>query len=142
MKKRFSKIAIVSVSTFFIVCFLIIWNKWNDTLVFSIFIDRISVYETPDFHQKDGTLIKVVEDNRSIQTIVNSINSADQMPGVLDVAMPMYQITLTYKNKKEVDVLLWLSKDDIKGMCMLKQNNHVGYIIDEERTKSLINLLL
>lgn len=131
----FGVIAVISAITAYLIV-------WNNTLVFPIFIDSVNFYESPDFHQYDGTLLKVIEDNRSIQTIVHVVNQAERMPGILDVANPYYQITISYRNAREIDVLLWISKDEKTGMCMLKENTHVGYMIDEEGTQSLLRLLL
>jgi hypothetical protein len=138
MKKRLLITTAIALSALIIFFFLRWYNMW----VFPVFIDSISFYESPDFHQNDGTLIKVIEDSRSIRKTVNAINSGEMMGGVLDVGAPYYQITLNYINKKKIDILLWISEDYETGMFMLKENTHKDYTIEGERTQLLIDILL
>jgi hypothetical protein len=138
MKKRLLKITAITLSALIIFFFLRWYNMW----VVPVFIDSISFYESPGFYQNDGTLIKEIEDSRSIRKIVNAINSGEMRGGILDVVEPHYQITLNYINKRKVDVLLWISEDYETGMFMLKENTHKGYTIDGERTQLLIDILL
>lgn len=74
------------------------------------------------------------EESEAFKTFVKAIEKAEKMPGVVDVAVPDYLLTLTFDDKTKAKYSLWLGMDG--GSIMDEKNTHTisslpSYLIDD-----------
>ncbi|MFE8699708.1 hypothetical protein ACFYKX_03610 [Cytobacillus sp. FJAT-54145] len=75
------------------------------------------------------------ENTDVLRTFVDAINRAEKLAGIVDVATPHYQFTLTFENKTSAQYFLWLGDDH--GSLMHAEDTHYLYTLPEDLLKDL-----
>ncbi|MFC5403504.1 DUF4362 domain-containing protein [Cohnella soli] len=79
---------------------------------------------------------------KELKSIVGAMKNAKQIPGMLDVANPEYDVVLTDKNGGKRELHLWLGTLKGKdGMYMFVSDTGTGYKIDSEDADDLRELI-
>lgn len=79
-------------------------------------------------------------DNETIEIIVRAIHTAVQMPGILNTAIPDYDIVIASGNK-EYAYHLWINETSEQAMLMDVKETHTGYTLTKESTAEMKKII-
>lgn len=98
----------------------------------------IELYEFNNFLAVDGSLITVIEDEESIDTILTVLHSADRQSGAVDMVEGDYSMLLHTEDGEEEGIHLWLGEDG--GSMMETADTHTLYTFSASSSKELMEL--
>ncbi|GGF91073.1 hypothetical protein GCM10010912_40160 [Paenibacillus albidus] len=79
-------------------------------------------------------------DNETIGIFVRAIHTAVQTPGILNTAIPDYDIVLASENK-EYAYHLWINETSEQAMLMDVRETHIGYTLTKESTAEMKKIM-
>jgi hypothetical protein len=89
-----------------------------------------------------GEVNKTFKNDKAIKIARDAIQSAERIPGILNVSKNNLEITLVDSNGNKENYLLWLRKDRDSGMIMYVDDTSTGYTlqrVDVVKLKKLLN---
>ena len=103
--------------------------------------EKIDIYTANNFDKAVNTPILSINDEKTLKEISVILKESKKIHGKLDVASPDYIMDI-YNNKNVQTVYLWVSKDNVQGMFLYKDNTGTGYTISKTDTDKLKKLIL
>ncbi len=88
-----------------------------------------------------GEVKKTFENDKAVKIARDAIQSAERIPGILNVSKNNLDMTLVDSNGNKENYLLWLRKDSDSGMIMYADDTHTGYTLQQLDVVKLIKLL-
>ncbi|MBH0163201.1 hypothetical protein [Fictibacillus sp. 26RED30] len=89
-----------------------------------------------------GDVNKTFKNNKAVRIARDAIQSAERIPGILNVSRNDLEMTLVDSNGNKESYLLWLRKDRDSGMIMYADDTSTGYTlqrVDVVKLKKLLN---
>lgn len=84
--------------------------------------------------------VKKFKEKDKINKIKDIINKSKEIEGILDVAMPEYNLKFFREDNKIITLFIWLDGNE-NGMCMLSDNSEKGYRISRQNKEELKKIL-
>jgi len=88
-----------------------------------------------------GDVNKTFKNNTAVRIARDAIQSAERIPGILNVSKNNLEMTLVDSNGNKGDYLLWLRKESDSGMIMNADDTHTGYTLKQLDVVKLKKLL-
>lgn len=95
---------------------------------------KVKISEMKSFSKENENRNIVITESDEIEIVKAAINSAQKLPGIVNMADPPYKIEI-----EEESYFLWLSKGD--GSIMDVKDTHTLYILSNESVTQLNELL-
>lgn len=124
-------------------------------IAFSILFTGCSVYSesketAPNLIKQDtkemlivtGEVKKTFKNSMAVRIARDAIQSAERIPGILNVSKNNLEMTLVDSNGYKENYLLWLRKESDSGMIMYANDTSTGYTlqrVDVVKLKKLLN---
>ncbi|MBH0167572.1 hypothetical protein IHV12_21935 [Fictibacillus sp. 7GRE50] len=89
-----------------------------------------------------GDVNKTIKNNKAVRIARDAIQSAERIPGILNVSKNNLEMTLVDSNGNKENYLLWLRKDSDRGMIMYVDDTSTGYTLqqlDVVKLKKILN---
>ncbi len=89
-----------------------------------------------------GEVKKTFKNNKAVRIARDAIQSAERIPGILNVSKNNLEMTLVDSNGSKENYLLWLRTDSDSGMIMYADDTSTGYTlqrVDVVKLKKLLN---
>ncbi|MBH0159048.1 hypothetical protein IHV10_22005 [Fictibacillus sp. 5RED26] len=89
-----------------------------------------------------GDVNKTFKNNKAVRIARDAIQSAERIPGILNVSKNNLEMTLVDSNGNKENYLLWLRKDSDSGMIMYVDDTSTGYTLqqlDVVKLKKILN---
>lgn len=84
---------------------------------------------------------KIVEDEKSLEIISNSIFRAEKIPGMLNIADYHYKLNVHHKNGDTLTILLAVDTKEPQVIFVSEKNTEQGFLLTDEYADKLIQLL-
>lgn len=99
------------------------------------------VVETIKQVEVRGDASLVLDAKKDIEALVNAVNHAVLIPGILNVAPSHFTLRFVNMDGSEKSVWLWLEANESDGMVMFVDDTHTGYTLLKEEKEILLTLL-
>ncbi|MFC5604057.1 hypothetical protein [Sporosarcina koreensis] len=109
--------------------------KENDLLILDAEINRVSISKSK------GNSATVFEDDFSIEVLKSVFSSAVKEGGIVNMANPEFYADIVYENKDKQSFHLWLGGKFEESALMKTDDTHTIYILPEESTNKIIDLM-
>ncbi|MGA4722452.1 hypothetical protein [Fictibacillus nanhaiensis] len=89
-----------------------------------------------------GEVKKTFKNDKAIRIARDAVQSAERIPGILNVSKNNLEMTFVDSNGKKESYLLWLRKESDSGMIMYADETSTGYTlqrVDVVKLKKLLN---
>ena len=104
-------------------------------------ITKVSISKSSGFGKVNSDFFTVYEDKETLDIFKNAISNAVKREGIVDMAEPEFDLEVIYTNGNKQDYHLWVGKKGQKSTLMDVNDTHTIYIISEEITNQLIDLV-
>lgn len=81
------------------------------------------------------------EDKESVETFKSLFENAVQQEGIVDISNPDYDVVVVDDEGKTHEMHLWIGESDEKSALMWLDDTNTIYLIPEDGTKQLIELV-
>jgi hypothetical protein len=128
---------------FSIVFCSIIFSGCNFTSETNGTVHKKNTQETLEKLKVTGEVNKTFYKEKEIKIARDAIQSAEKIPGILDVAKNNFEISLIDSKGNKQTFFLWLRRKDNGGMLMNIEDTHTGYTLqktDVAKLKELLNI--
>lgn len=102
--------------------------------------DEVVVSRSLGFGRVNPARYGIFTEKEQVDVFTKAIQSAEQIPGVLDVVQPDYDIIIE-QGSKQVEIHLWLDARTEYGMYTYVSNTGIGYRLAPESMHGLYNLI-
>lgn len=82
----------------------------------------------------------VFSENDKLDIIERAIQTAEALPGLLNVTAPRYELTVKRQLQKQ-DFHLWIEPGSEQGMIMDVMDTHQGYVLTKAATAELLQII-
>ena len=89
-----------------------------------------------------GDVNKTFKNNKAVRIARDAIQSAERVPGILNVSKNNLEMTLVDSNGNKENYLLWLRKDSDSAIIMYVEDTSTGYTLqqlDVVKLKKILN---
>ncbi len=88
-----------------------------------------------------GEVKRTFKNNKAVRIARDAIQSAERIPGILNVSKNNLEMTLVDSNGNKENYFLWLRKESDSGMIMNADDTHTGYTLKQLDVVKLRKLL-
>ena len=88
-----------------------------------------------------GKVTTVFDDSGSLNTIDDIMSSVVKQSGIVNMASPEFNLEVAYANDNKQTLYLWIGKKGRQSTFMNSNNTHTIYMVSEEMTDKLIDLI-
>jgi organic radical activating enzyme len=128
---------------FSIVVCSILFSGFNITSETNGTVPKRNTQEILEKLKVTGEVNKTFYKEKEIKIARDAIQSAEKIPGILNVAKSNFEISLIDTKGNKETFFLWLRKEDNGGMIMNIEDTHTGYTLqktDVAKLKELLNM--
>ncbi|WP_156499104.1 hypothetical protein [Fictibacillus phosphorivorans] len=134
MKKSFLKLFFITLSILLAGCS--VYSESKETA------PNLIMQDTKEMLIVTGEVKKTFKNNKAVRIARDAIQSAERIPGILNVSKNNLEMTLVDLNGNKENYLLWLRKNSDSGMIMYADDTSTGYTlqrVDIVKFKKLFN---
>ena len=104
-------------------------------------ISKVSVSKSSGFGKVNSDFFAVYEDKETLDTFDNAISNAAKRDGIVDIAEPEFDLEVIYTDGNKHGYHLWVGEKGQKSTLMDVNDTHTIYLISEDLTNKLIELI-
>ncbi|MED1865918.1 hypothetical protein P4V41_20930 [Fictibacillus nanhaiensis] len=134
MKKSLLKLILITLSILFAGCS--VYSESKETAL------NLIIQDIKEALIITGDVNKTFKNNKAVRIARDAIQSAERIPGILNVSKNNLEMTLVDSNGNKENYLLWLRKDSDSGMIMYVDDTSTGYTLqqlDVVKLKKILN---
>jgi len=105
-------------------------------------ITKVSISKSSGFGKVNSDdFYTVYEDKETLDIFKNVITNAVKQEGIVDIAEPEFDVEVIYTDGNKHGYHLWVGEKGQKSTLMDVNDTHTIYLISEDLTNKLINLI-
>ncbi|MBN3553036.1 hypothetical protein JYA63_02035 [Fictibacillus nanhaiensis] len=134
MKKSLLKLFFITFSILFVGCS--VYSESKETA------PNLIKQDTKETLIVSGEVKKTFKNDKAVRIARDAIQSAERIPGILNVSRNNLEMTLVDSNGNKENYFLWLRKDSDSGMIMYVDDTSTGYTLqqlDVVKLKKILN---
>ena len=104
-------------------------------------ITKVSIFKSSGFGKVNSNFFTVYEDKETLDLFKKVISNAVKQDGVVNMAEPEFDIEVIYTDDNKQGYHLWIGEKGQKSTLMDVNDTHTIYLISEDLTNKLIDLI-
>jgi hypothetical protein len=102
---------------------------------------KVTISKASGFGQVNDDSLATYEDASTLSVFNEVITTASKQSGIVDVAAPDYTFQVFFENGEREGYHLWVGEKGRKSMIMKTNDTHTVYLVSEELTNKLIEII-
>ncbi len=104
-------------------------------------ITKVSISKSSDFGKVNSNFFTVYEDKETLDIFKNVISNAVKQDGIVDIAKAEFDVEVIYTDGNKQGYHLWVGEKGQKSTLMDVNDTNTIYLISEDLTNKLIDLM-